>query len=362
MFSENEKPQGCQQNPENAVNTDVLIDKLAENEEILGISITEAPSDALPAAEAVSISDTAPWYAKEKPKQHFTDIFSKSEAAAQIFVILLTSVVRAISVNVFANPNKLSLGGVTGIGTILYNALGWDIAITTFVMNIPLLILAFIFINKRFAVLTLLATLATSLFMWFLNVIPVFDSDPFVAALMSGILTGVAVGLMFRFNCSTGGTDIIGLLVQNKFPNAKVVWLIFVLNLLTGVAAGLVFKSVDIVIYSFIAIISSSYATDLLQRGLISTFEVKVITCKPKEISDYVINVLHRSTTQMKIKGMYTGEEHDYLICIIRKRQLSQLKRAIKIIDENSFMYITSVYDTIGRGFNNVVAPKSKIK
>lgn len=303
-----------------------------------------------------------PYYGKKKKHLHFADKLTNSEFIIQLIAIIVTGIMRAVEVNMFANPNKLSTGGLTGIGTILYNALGWNIALTVFVMNVPLLILAFFFINKRFALLTLLSTGVASACLQIFNFLPAFTDNTFVAAVMAGVISGIAIGILLRVNCSTGGTDIIGLLIQNKFPNAKVVWLFFILNLLTGVAAGIVFMSLDLVIYSAITILTSSYACDLLQRGLVSTFEVKIITSYPTEIADYVMNVMHRGASMMKTMGMYTGEEHSYLICIVRKRQLSQLKHAVKAIDEKSFMYVTSVYDTIGRGFNNDIVPKSKIK
>lgn len=297
----------------------------------------------------------------KKKKRSFALDKKRSEFPAQFFAIVVTALIRAVSINVFANPNKISQGGVTGIGTILYNALGWNISLSTLIMNIPLLVLAFFFINKRFALLTLLNTVVTSIFLQFIPM-PQFTENTFVAALMSGILSGIATGILLRVNCSTGGTDIIGLLIQNKFPNAKVVWIIFILNVLTGVAAGLVFGSLEIVIYSVICLVSSTYAADLLQRGMLSTFEVKIITSKTAEISDYILNDLHRGVSLMKTKGMYTGVEHDYIVCIIRKRQLADVKKAVIEIDPNCFMYITSVYDTIGKGFDNTVTPKSKFK
>jgi Uncharacterized conserved protein len=288
--------------------------------------------------------------------------FAKKRVLQLVIVILVTSVIRAIAMNVFAVPNKLSLGGVSGISSVLYNALGWNVALMNLVLNVPLLILAFLYINKTFALTTLAATLITSIAIEFLDFFPVFTDDIFVAALMSGILTGIAVGLLLKVNCSSGGTDIVGLLIQNKAPDAKVTWIFFIINSAIGVITGVVFKSVSLVIYSLICVFATSYATDILQRGFISTYEVKIITSKPAEIGGYIINTIHRGATLISARGMFTGEEHPYIICIVRKRQLYALKHAIDTIDPHAFYYITNVHDTIGKGFDNTVAPKSKIK
>lgn len=314
----------------------------------------ETPTEPL----STSVGPERPGRAK-KPRDSKA---SATELAIQLATIAATSVMRAVAVVMFANPNKLSLGGVTGIGTILYAALGWDIGLTTFVMNAPLLVLAYFFINKRFALLTLISVLTASILMDAFSFLPAFVDDVFVASIMSGALTGIAIGALLRANCSTGGTDIVGLLAQNRFPNAKVAWLFFVLNILTGVAAGLAFKSLSIVIFSAIAILTESYATDMLQRGMLSTFEAKIITSKPEEISDYVINALHRSVSASTVTGMYSRDAKPYLICIVRRRQLASLKKYVRAIDANSFMYVTSVYDVAGRGFDDAVVPKSKLK
>lgn len=308
-----------------------------------------------------------PWYLSEKPKLSFTEYLSKSEFVLQMVVIVVTSIMRALSMSVFAVPNLLSLGGISGIASILYNALGWNIALSTFIMNIPLLILSFFYINKRFCILTTIATFLTSAAIEVIDILIskgylfVFTDDIFVAALMSGALTGVAVSWLFKVNCSAGGTDIMGLLVQNKAPNFKVIYLTFFLNAIINVITGIVFKNFAVAIYSFICIFVISYTSDLVQRGLVSTVEVKIITSETQQISDYIINGLHRGLTLLNSKGMFTGQDHPYLICIVRKRQLNNLKRVIKNIDPHAFIYITEVYDTIGNGFDNRVTPSSKL-
>lgn len=314
------------------------------------------------ATEGTSLPEAAQNDTSPSEKIHSLGDLIKSRTFILILVIVFTSIIRAIAMNVFAVPNKLSLGGVSGISSVLYNALGWNVALLNFLLNVPLLILAYLFINKKFAVTTLIATLTTSVAIEFFDFIPAFTDDIFVAALMSGILTGVAIGLLLKVNCSSGGTDIVGLLIQNKAPDAKVTWIFFIINSIIAVITGIVFDSIALVIYSLICVFATSYATDILQRGFVSTFEVKIITSKPDEICFYIINKIHRGATLISARGMFTGEEHPYIICIVRKRQLYGLKQAVNIIDPHAFYYVTSVHDTIGKGFDNTVVPKSKIK
>lgn len=302
-----------------------------------------------------------PWYMRApKKKQSFSEVISKSPKVYVAIIVIFTSFLRAIAMNVFVVPNKIAPGGVIGIASILENALGWNAAVMNFVLNIPLFILAFFYINKKFTILTAVATGLTSLFMEYIKM-PVFVGDMFVAALVSGILNGVSLGLLLKVNSSTGGTDIIGLLIQNKMPDAKVIWIIFFFNTLVAVASGIVFKSLALVIYAMVSVFASSYSGEVMQKGFVSTFEITIVTKHVREISDYIMHVMHRGVTAIPAVGMFTGESVSYLITIVRKRQVNELKKVIQAIDPHSFFYVTSINDTIGKGFDNRVTPSSRL-
>lgn len=280
----------------------------------------------------------------------------------QAAVIIVTSIIRAVEMNVFILPNKIAPGGVSGLASMFYNLWGVSASLMSFVMNIPLLILAFVYINKYFAISTLIGTGLTSIAMELIGYDVVFVDDVFVAALMGGVLSGIAMGWMFKINSSTGGTDIVGLLVQNKIPDAKVLWIIFAINAVIVAADGIVFKSLPIAIYSFISIYAGSYSAEIIQRGFAATYEVKVITNHPNQLINYVTTELKRGGTQVSAIGVYTGEEHKMLMFVVRKRQATAIKRYILLNDPEAFMYINNIQTTIGKGFYDDSTPASKIK
>lgn len=311
-----------------------------------------------------------------------------------ILVLVLTSFARAFAVHVFLLPKSITNGGASGLAIIItdfYKSKSpWmQQGIISLYINIPLLILAFFLLNKRFVLRTCIATVLTSIFTdlmsgkWWHDVAPniVFpmfsQPDYFAATLGAGACWGIAVGYLLKINCSTGGSDIVGLLIQNKFPQMKVVWLIFavdsVVGLINGVAkafsinpdTGQPFGSnmgLSMALYSILAVFIASFVSDIVQRGFISTVEIKVITTNPDEISDFIIKNLKRSVTVVKATGMYTKEDKFLVFCIVRKREMLDVKNKIKAIDPSSFLYVSSVADIAAKGFDNTITPTSKIK
>lgn len=304
----------------------------------------------------------------KKRKESFFDNYSGTNYSVfvQFIVIFFTSVIRAIAYDVFIIPNKIAPGGIAGISSILYNInSNLSVGITSAVMNVPLVVMAFLFINKKFAISTMIAVAVTSVLTDVMEMyhIMTFTGDLFVAGFVGGMLNGVALGFLLKINSSTGGTDIMGLLIQNKMPEVKISWIIFLFNAVVTMAAGIVFKSISIAIYSLISVFATSFATDFIQKGFVSSVEFKIFTTEEKErmIADYVIKILGHSVTKLPGMGMYRCVPRSCLICVVRKRQATMLKKAITEIDPEAFFYISSVSTVLGKGFFDNNVPRSKL-
>lgn len=280
--------------------------------------------------------------------------------------IIFTSILRAVAIKIFIAPSELAPGGISGIASIIYNKTGFNISLSTLLMNIPLITLAYIYINKKFAISTLICTAVTSLFIFILEVVPIenfadFRGDLFVSAVCGGALTGAAIGILLKVNCSTGGTDIVSLLIQNRFPSAKVIFLLFGVDAIIAVIGAIVFEDFTLLVYSVITMLASTFTADILQKSFVSTVEVKIVTDKVEKIADFIIKQLKRDLTVISATGYYTGDEKKLLITVLRKRQAVNLKKFIKETDESAFFFMTSVSDVIGFGFNQSVTPKSSL-
>ena len=239
-------------------------------------------------------------------------------------------------------------------------------------MNIPLLIVAVIFLNKRFALNTLFVVAVYSGFMYLFGAVnfPRFLAEDsgmlLLAALTGGVINGVICGLMLRNNMSMGGTDILGKLIYKHNPAMETHWIIFGLDFLISIASGtlgimklekgigasagltLVLKPI---IYSVISMLVSSQIADQITAGLQSSIVFNIISDRPNEIAQQLVQRLHRGVTISKGIGFYTGKEHEVLTCVTSKRQINKVKDIIAETDPSAFTFITKAHEVRGNGF-----------
>lgn len=305
----------------------------------------------------------------------------KKELTLIYSFLIVAAIIRAMSYVVFAKPNMVAPGGITGLSTILSNyvpALQSASGFMMFAFNFPLLVLAFIFLNKKFALYTIIETVLTSAFIALFELpqinFPTFKGDVFLAAICTGALNGFGLGLLLRANCSTGGNDIVGLLIQNKFPKVKVVWLILILDSTVAITAGLVKQFVTPIsgapvgdglatsIYSFIALFVNSYVAEKIQRGFVSSVKFEVVTEKKEEVGKVITETFHRSATMFEGYGMYTKKPRTMIVAVVRKREAVALKKKIMEIDPAAFFYVSNIHEIVGNGFMVQVNASSKIK
>lgn len=299
-------------------------------------------------------------------------------------LLLVLTFVRALSTYVFILPNGFAPGGVGGISSILYNAVlpfnehlaktVFDAGLTTFVMNIPLLIIAFIKFNRKFAYNTFFCVGFYSLFMAIFSLVdfPQYyaagDSGiMLIAAIAGGAGCGLSFGIMIRNNMCMGGTDIIGKLIYMKNPATAIQWWIFACDCIIAVASGaLGFIGLDLnsststeiltailspILFSFISLFMTSEVSDVISSGFQSSLVFNIISDNYDEIAKEITEKLHRGVTVSKCTGYYTGKEKTVLVCVITKKQANIVKQIIDGIDPKAFTYITKAKEVDGQGF-----------
>lgn len=300
-----------------------------------------------------------------------------------VFLCVL-AFLRALFTYIFIIPNGFAPGGISGLSSIIYNAVlpfntqlaetVFNPGVTGFVLNIPLLIVAFVMLNKRFAFNTLLVVGIYSAFMGLFSAVdfPQFigstseSSLMLLASLAGGAGCGVSLGFMLRYNMSMGGTDIIGKVIYKYNPANDVQWWIFACDCVIVLASGgLGFIGIDYslgatavmtailspILYSFISLIATSEVADVIQSGMQSSIVFNIISANPDAISEEITSKLHRGVTVVKGMGYYTGEEHEVLICVVSKKQINIVKRIVAKADPNAFLYITKAREVNGNGF-----------
>ncbi len=285
-----------------------------------------------------------------------------------IIYTAISSLLVAIAAYCLIEPNNFTVGGASGIAILINVATGGRVPqwIMLFGINLPLVVLSFFFVKKRFALLsTLNITLQT---LWLLILeealsdyfLIEFDGDgvKIFAALAAGICIGTAIALAFKVGGSTGGADILAVIIQKKCAATSIAWMIFIINFIVIAASILVFRVegnlaltlLPVMLSAFEAYIESR-TNEAMTNGFQSAIEFRIITSKPEEMATALMKELSRGVTAIPATGMYTKGNYSMLLCVISRRQVATLRRIMKQIDPDSFAVMSKVSQVLGLGF-----------
>lgn len=286
----------------------------------------------------------------------------KKTAKTIVFLILgvlASGIIRAVGIYCFIVPNEFAPGGVTGAASMLEYVTGWSSGWFLAMFNVPLVILAFIFMNKRFAIMSGAAILISSGLMVLFKYIgfPTFaaanptDADRILYAIAGGIVGGAGGAIILKLGGSSGGTDIIASIIQKKYSATNVSWFIFALDSTVVLASAAVYDNPIVpILLSFVEMFASAKVTETILQGFKSALKFEIITSNPEGLSQDIMSKLHRGVTMIQAKGMYTGEDKAMLVCVLRKRQLSQFRAILKQYPD-AFAYISGTSEVMGKGF-----------
>lgn len=299
---------------------------------------------------------------KEKNKK-------KGRLKTEIINVCLTVVgafLTAFSMYVFILPAKFAPGGVSGISAIIQSLSGFSAAYSLLIFNAPLVVLSFIFLSRKFAIKTTLAIALSSLFLTIFRATNFycFDdaSNRILASLAGGLITGAGLGILVKAGASSGGTDVISILIQKKTSSLSVSWLIFFMNLVVIAFAGIMYTTVakmdltntiTIMLYSFISVFLSSKAMEVILNGVSSAVKFEVITSHPLELSEAIMKHLNRGVTIINSHGGFSKAENNLVICVVTRRQIVPFRKLLKAIDPCAFATAVDTREVLGNGFKN---------
>jgi len=295
------------------------------------------------------------------------------------FVITVGLGLYVLAWSLFLLPNNLIGGGVSGLSAIIYYATGFSMGLTNLMINAILLIVGFFILGTGFGFKTIYAILVASFGLTFLpGVIPqdfvntfVLENGKILCTIMGGVMTGVGIGLTFSKGGSTGGTDIVALIV-NKFFNISPGRLILMIDIFIilfslcvpsytsgGEKVTMVVKVAN-TIYAFIMVAVNGYSLDLFLTGTKQTVQIYVFSKDYERLSDVVVNELHRGVTLLRSRGWYHKKESEVMIVVARKSDLSLILRRIKEVDPSAFITVTSAMGVYGQGFDSIKEKRRK--
>lgn len=270
-------------------------------------------------------------------------------------VVLISGFIRSVCVEVFTLPYNFAPGGSTGIATMVEYATGFSAGWTYLIVNAPLLVIAFIFIGKGFTLKTGMAIGVSSLGMLLMDKFefPVYENgEPVLAAIASGVLGGIALSMMLRIGGSTGGSDIVAVCIQKKLSATNVAWFIY------GIDAVIVFVSAFVysngltpVLMSLVEMFCLAMISDVIASGFKTALKFEIITRDPEPLAQEILQKLNRGVTRVEVTGMYSHDDKYMLICIIRKRQLTDFNKILQKYPD-TFAYLSNTSEVMGRGFS----------
>lgn len=274
-------------------------------------------------------------------------------------IITLALFLSAFAWTGFLIPNQMLGGGVTGLATIVYWVMHIPTGITIFVLNAILIVVSFKSLGRRFAISTIYSVVMTSVMFYVLQ--DYFGDTPlitdrFLSVVLGAGLNGVACGLIFLEGSSTGGVDIIVVMI-NKYRNVTLGRLSLFINVAIISCSYFVFNNLELLIYSYVGLMITSYTMDLTMNGSKQSVQMFIFSSKPHEIADMVGEEVHRGVTMIKGTGWYSKTESDIVMVVVRKTESQRVIRIVKQLDPSAFVSVNTVMGVYGKGFD---AMKSK--
>ncbi|MBE6230975.1 MAG: YitT family protein [Bacteroidales bacterium] len=277
------------------------------------------------------------------------------------FLMTVGSVIFCMAWTSIIIPTGLASGGLTGLCTIIQYASGGAIPIgwTYPIINIGLLIIGFLTLGKAFGIKTIYVIILTSVLFEVLPKFPMLECHDFVDDKLIGALTGAALesvglGLVLLRGGSSGGTDIVAMVINKYWPvSPGRVYLftdVFIIALMLFVPG----KGIIDMIYAYVIMLGFSFGIDFVLLGNKSSVQILIFSSRYKEIADHIINDIHRGVTALQSVGWYTQKESKVLLVVARKYQMNELIREIRTIDPKAFISVSTAMSVFGEGFEEV--------
>lgn len=265
--------------------------------------------------------------------------------------ITLGTCISGIALNAFFLPHHLLSGGITGLGMILYYLSGWQVSITNILFNIPLFILAYKLMSRNYFLSGIYGTVALSFWLHVFSplngMVPVHDA--MLSCIAGGVMHGIGLGTLYRVGGSTGGTDIIGAIVQ-KFYSISIGTTGFAINFVL-LCSGAFFFGLEPALYTLVAYFAVAKVSNAFTDGFDYKKNVFIISEQNEAIAEAIIKIVGRGVTYIEGEGAFTHQHRKMIFCVVKLTQIAKVKQLVKEYDPYAFMIIQDANDVFGRGF-----------
>ena len=293
------------------------------------------------------------WWSKlKKIKIPSKEIFP---ALRTYSIITFGLFLNALAWTVFLIPAEITGGGMTGVSSLLFYAFSFRIGLSYLIMNSILILLGIRYLGRSFGIKTIFATVMLSLFLSLFEGIvtePIVDEN-FMSAVVGGILAGAGVGLAISQGGSTGGTDIIAMMI-NKHRNISPGKILLYLDIIIITSSYLIFNSIEKIVYGYVSMAVTAYAIDMVLTGAKRTVQMFILSKKYEIIANRVGTEVRRGITILDGKGWYTQQESKILMILVRKQESNHILKIIKETDPDAFISMGNVMGVYGSGFEQI--------
>lgn len=272
-------------------------------------------------------------------------------------LIVVGTFILAAGFVLFISPYKLAPGGVYGIAIVIHHLFGTPIGVTALCMDIPLALIGLKVLGPRFGIKTVVGFILTAGFVDLLSYyrgdVPLVEGDPLLSSIFGGVTLGIGLGLIFKSKATSGGSDIIAMILAKytRLPMGQLLAFVDAVIVMLGLVA---FNDWKIPLYSWIAIYITGKVIDIILEGVSYQKTLLIISDKHEQIRDKIINDLKRGGTYINGNGMYDNREKKIIYTVVSRRELAILQDHILQVDPNAFLTVINANEIIGRGFKSL--------
>jgi uncharacterized membrane-anchored protein YitT (DUF2179 family) len=257
----------------------------------------------------------------------------------------------------FITPYKIVPGGVYGISIVLHYLFGTPVGVMALVFDIPLTIIGIKILGPRFGFKTVLGFSLTAVFndtlTFFWGYEPLVKGDALLSSIFGGVLLGVGIGLIFKAKATSGGSDIVAMII-NKYSKIPLGLLMIYVDSCIVLLGLIVFRDWKIPLYSWIVIFITGRVVDIVLEGISYEKSLFIISDKHEEIRDKIINNLNRGGTYINGKGMFNMADRKIIFTVVSRRELALLEEYIHEIDPKAFLTVVDAREILGEGFGSL--------
>lgn len=270
-------------------------------------------------------------------------------------IITFGLLLNALGWTAFLIPAQITGGGITGVSTLIFYAFKFPVGISYLIINGILVLIAIKILGKGFGVKTIFSVAVLTILFSMLQqfITKPLVNDTFLSSVIGGILGGAGVGIVFSQGGSTGGTDIIAMII-NKYRNINPGRVILYIDIFIIASSFFIFRSVEKLVYGYVSMGITSYVIDLLFTGSKQSVQMFIFSKQYAIIAERIGKDIRRGITIIDGQGWYTGEQTKVLLVMVKKPEASQIFRIVKEIDQDAFMSVNNVMGVYGKGFEEI--------